>query len=166
MINLYCPFRLNQYSLFTLWRGKYNSWLSQQWTMLIFTFLYNDFFCLFFVFYISLSSIWLSPSQSKIVPWNWKSAFKKIKHIRYKINFRFFWETFSLGLFPFSCSDLDFAPSICSTAVIWKHPTLSWKPPWLSLKSDRRSLVYSVIWVEHIPLSFPRKGAREILVLL
>lgn len=123
-------------------------------------------FFLFFVFYISLSSIWLSPSQSKILPCNWKSAFKIIKHIRYKINFHFFWETFSLGLFPFSCSHPDFAPRICSTAVIWKHPTLSWKPPWLSLKPDSRSLVYSVILVEHIPLSFPRKGAREILVLL
>lgn len=44
-IELYCSFKLNQYSAFVLlWLGKYYSWLNQQWAMLIFPFLYNDIF--------------------------------------------------------------------------------------------------------------------------
>ena len=73
-IELYCSFKLNQYSAFVLlWLGKYYSWLNQQWAMLIFPFLYNDIFFYSLVFFMtspklcyrieSLLSTWLNTSN-------------------------------------------------------------------------------------------------------
>ena len=73
----------------------------------------------------------------------------------------FFLETFSVGLSPFSCSNLDFAPSICYRAVIEdSSPQHLGEHLCHSPELDCRSLVYLMVLMEHILLNFLRKCAK------
>jgi hypothetical protein len=56
--------------ILSLWLDKYDSWVSQKWTMLIFSFLWNDFFKYFLVFYMAITkSVPNSAAELKICSW-------------------------------------------------------------------------------------------------